>query len=463
MDTEQTWALGDICQEITSKKNWFNKVANPEIVSKWREEFASQSIKLDEFDLAIKLLQATTQGSQHLEECDWNEGAMMCDNCLEQLKQDIIANPDDFSFDPDDVLREDFFASGWEYEYDFTDWANDNCTHAYCKCTPPDSSINDYLEYISNGALPSELHNEWKQLISQICQREPIDWHPGSNQQVRDIIHPSLYCYVKGISVHNNGFIDAQCDESVLYQWLPSEFDIDEEGQTKIVSYINNLNHEKYPTFIPLLERTFSCFISSLETVLLKEIRGRRLQVITKVGQILLSSDKPNYMGGSWHIEGMPYERIVATCIHYVDVEGITDSYLEFRKPTIINEENLDYPQSDQKYTEHHYGLTDHHDGVMNRYLGLIKCTEGSSVVFPNTLQHRVKEFSSSNEGIRTILAFFIIDPDHRIISTADIPPQQNTLTNADYHRERLMYHRKYFVNQLNETVFTRPFSLCEH
>ena len=104
----------------------------------------------------------------------------------------------------------------------------------------------------------------------------------------------------------------------------------------------------------------------------------------------------------------------------------------------------------------------------MNKYLGLIKCSEGASIVFPNGLQHKIKDFNieeSKFESARTILAFFLIDPKHKIISTEDIDPQQNffTIEEANFHRERLMYHRKYFVDKLNEEVFTRPFSLCEH
>lgn len=160
-------------------------------------------------------------------------------------------------------------------------------------------------------------------------------------------------------------------------------------------------------------------------------------------------------------------ERIIATGIHYVDVDNITDSFLEFRKPT-INEENLDYDQNDQAFTKHHYGLEGHWDGQMNKYLGLIKCSEESDVVFPNSLQHRVAQFKlieGKSESTRTILAFFLIDPNHKIISTEDIAPQQKmfTVKKANFHRERLMYHRKYFVDQLNKEVFTRPFSLCEH
>lgn len=290
-------------------------------------------------------------------------------------------------------------------------------------------------------------------------RNESVDWHPGSNETVRDIIHPSMYPYVKeGV------------DESLMYQWLPSEFNIGIDGSTKVSSYVNNLNNVRYPDFIPCIETMFSEFLPSLEKVTGRNLRNVRLQVIIKVGSTILSHEHPEYDGGSWHIEGMPYEHIMATCLHYLDVRGITDSFLEFRKPVILNNKNIEYPQNGSKHTTYHFGIepNSHHDGKMNRYLGLIKSVEGASVVFPNTLQHRVKEFKMRNRvhsGRRSIIAFFVVDPDHRIVSTADIPEQQETmkLEDALNHRLRLMYHRKFFVDKLNSEVFERPYSLCEH
>lgn len=107
----------------------------------------------------------------------------------------------------------------------------------------------------------------------------------------------------------------------------------------------------------------------------------------------------------------------------------------------------------------------------MNRYLGLVKCKEGSSVIFPNSLQHHVKSFKFNNEtkeAERIIIAFFLIDPEHRIISTADVLPQQQnssskekssvtfTESQAQKYREELMFHRKFFVDLLNEKVYQR-------
>lgn len=95
---------------------------------------------------------------------------------------------------------------------------------------------------------------------------------------------------------------------------------------------------------------------------------------------------------------------------------------------------------------------------------------------------------------------FFLIDPKQEVLSTAVVPPQQQSwfsrelksmsvtkrtelgrlpdpviskiVSYMDYpmsyddakkHREELMRERKYFVNDSNERLFERPFSLCEH
>lgn len=53
---------------------------------------------------------------------------------------------------------------------------------------------------------------------------------------------------------------------------------------------------------------------------------------------------------------------------------------------------------------------------------------EGRLLVFPNVFQHRVAPFEledPSKEWHRKILALFLIDPHCRIISTANVSPQQ--------------------------------------
>jgi len=196
-------------------------------------------------------------------------------------------------------------------------------------------------------------------------------------------------------------------------------------------------------------------------------LRGRRLQVIAKLATIHLTPEKPEYAGGSWHVEGMLNERIVSTGIYYWDSDNITDSRLSFR--TALYEP--DYEQNDNNGVSDVYGLED--DDPLNQVLGSAPTPAGRCLAFPNVLQHQVGSFrlvDPSRAGHRKILAFFLVDPSETVVSTSDVPPQQPwadtstmTLEEAKAYREELMRERKFFVNEHNEQLFEREFSLCEH
>jgi hypothetical protein len=63
------------------------------------------------------------------------------------------------------------------------------------------------------------------------------------------------------------------------------------------------------------------------------------LQVIFKMANIQLTPEKPEYPGGSWHIEGALNEHICASAIYYYDEENITENALAFRHT--VDEETL--------------------------------------------------------------------------------------------------------------------------
>ena len=107
------------------------------------------------------------------------------------------------------------------------------------------------------------------------------DWHPGSNWQVLDLVHPSIYPLVYGQSkilpndscgvddclswvgkgetilppeaLHSNRWDDKAWSKK--YQWLPSEFEVPSESEeVKPLSYINNIHPSVHPelyTIIP--------------------------------------------------------------------------------------------------------------------------------------------------------------------------------------------------------------------
>ena len=52
----------------------------------------------------------------------------------------------------------------------------------------------------SDNAVSADLKRRLNQQFSRMLKQEPADYHPGSDKQVRDLVHPSLYPYVKGLS-----------------------------------------------------------------------------------------------------------------------------------------------------------------------------------------------------------------------------------------------------------------------
>ena len=84
-------------------------------------------------------------------------------------------------------------------------------------------------------------------------------------------------------------------------------------------------------------------------------LRGRDLQVIVKLASIVLSPSKPSYPGGTWHVEGMRDEAIVATAIYYLANDNVADTRLRFRQS--VSEPT--YEQDDRSGVECAYGLVD--------------------------------------------------------------------------------------------------------
>ncbi|MFF7178013.1 DUF4246 family protein [Streptomyces sp. NPDC008121] len=372
------------------------------------------------------------------------------------------------------------------------------------------------------------------------------DWHPGSDGQVLDLVHPSLFCLVREVSGAPERAWQNPTDRSSRYefsekfQWLPTDVDIDEDGEVVFRSYVNNVHPETHHALASVLPEVFACMRPLLENVLTDlrhprpprieadpygwydsepeypskaayddaaaftealraweaaqddwwenrrpvipdapaftppvvpdasarvDLRGRRLQVIVKLATIHLTPEKPEYAGGSWHVEGMMNERIVSTGMYYWDSENITESRLGFRAAL----DDPRYEQNDDNGLREVYGLED----ALNQQLGSASTPAGRCLAFPNILQHRVGSFrlaDPTRPGHRKILAFFMVDPSERIVSTSDVPPQQPwsdtstmTLDQARTYREQLMHERKFFVDEHNEQLYEREFSLCEH
>lgn len=454
-------SVNKIINSITYKLSWKSKLRDRKIIDKWKRELLKQGALKAEIDLALSILN----------------------------REEI----DDNYFDIND-----------HYYYDNVDYIEENRSKHYgktnnfgCKHCLKQSKLADHIMEKEN-LISEELRQK---LIKNVKKLEDIpneqkDWHPGSDQ-VLDLVHPSLYCYVQGVSQFKDGSIDkSKVKEGSRYQWLPAECRIDRESNdgkicTKFLSYINNLYKSDHKELYQIIENIFAEYVPYFEEVLKRKL-PEKCQVIVKLANIILTEKNPIYTGGSWHVEGMPYEHICASGIYYYENENIENSYLEFRRA--INDDKIDYTQDDAMGVEWHYGIKNGDN--LNEELGCVKTKQGRSLIFPNYLQHKVSSFhlkKGCKEGKRKILVFFLVDPDKRIISTADIPYQQReiqekilieifndrlpkdiigviakymsvmTLKKAKKYRERLMLFRKYFIDELNEQIYEREFSLCEH
>ena len=102
-------------------------------------------------------------------------------------------------------------------------------------------------------------------------------------------------------------------------------------------------------------------------------------------------------------------------------------------------------------------------DGGDVRPLGSLETPAGRVIVFPNSHIHRLTNMSSVDGGVakRRIVVFWLVNPDRRIISTQDIPPQQDVITIEEALRNRLalMAERKLHKQNFSE----REVELCEH
>ncbi|TBU40242.1 hypothetical protein BD309DRAFT_1082863 [Dichomitus squalens] len=396
---------------------------------------------------------------------------------------------------------------------------------------------------------------------------EEKDWHPGSDGQVLDLVHPSLYClcidrtqvvrpaeeiarFGDPLTVYNMAMcreeradIDHDIGDyyiSLDFQWLSTDFQVSESGDVRRLGYMNNLHPIKHRAlcdtitsvlqrFVPLFEKSLSDVLSPTPPLAINvnpylwyshlplEVRydsesEKRKPLIpdptpfappSAEGRIELNLKgrvlQPHYRGGSWHVEGMANEKIVATGLYYYACDNITESRLAFRAQVGTDSESINmlYVNGDRRAWKTTYGMGS--EEPLNQNLGSIVAAEGKCVVFPNIYQHRVQPFELADKtkpGHRKILCFFLVQPFVTIASTSRVPPQQrewildemerapplqrlprelfdmvvdyalastSTRKQAENDREELMEERKNFVVTHNEEVFEVPFNSCEH
>ncbi|KAK6093276.1 hypothetical protein MT418_8474 [Batrachochytrium dendrobatidis] len=370
------------------------------------------------------------------------------------------------------------------------------------------------LTYILDNGIPDNVHTR---LMTNVSDIEHGSNH-NTGQMVHNLIDASMYSVVYGqtmiapLSIRLKYTTMVPCDIllstrlvsnvpiiegdsefiSCKFQWLPSEFRVEQDGSVTINSYINNLNpiwHRDmykciakiFKCFVPMFENLFRTmypmfnyidihngtkgyeppnqssrggmesdtrvirpvyvptlpehFESKYESAKPVSLRGRNLQVIVKLTNIQLTPSKPKYDEGDWHIEGPINESIVATGLYYYDVENITTPKLDYREAV----DCFDYQGASDMYWKDVYDIDQ--ESPRNQYIGSLELPNGRCVVYPNRYQHKEQSFELADPtqpGHCKILTFFVVNPACRIVSTAHVAPQQPQWYNSSLDKAHI-------------------------
>ncbi|KAI1307119.1 hypothetical protein F5Y03DRAFT_405701 [Xylaria venustula] len=172
---------------------------------------------------------------------------------------------------------------------------------------------------------------------------------------------------------------------------------------------------------------------------LVDKFRETGLQIIVKMASIELTPGKVPYItdGWLWRVAGQTNAHICGTAIYYLDNENVTTSPLSFRMTTdesvyYYDEEDFNEEPDQYRWLEKAFGkrLGKMHLGIsvtLQQY-GIVETHQGRMLAFPNVFHHRESSFrlaDPTKSGHRCFIVLWLVDPNIRIISTANVPPQQ--------------------------------------
>ncbi|KAF5652098.1 hypothetical protein F25303_3571 [Fusarium sp. NRRL 25303] len=286
------------------------------------------------------------------------------------------------------------------------------------------------------------------------------DWHPRSNDMVQNLIHPSMYNFVYdrspfiqeevvGVSnalnfmdegkpvrgqspvVRQNVFEHEWEPEfatgsgkigseywSDKYQWLPANVRFREDGSTEFKSYVNNL----HPTRFPEIYRTIESDENddsrtpefSVKDFLHKDVELTHQELRDLEEECYHESEDPVEFDEDEDQrrmnEGLP------PLTPNVDDETMAESLREkFKKDglqIIVKIASIELTPEKPEFSAGSWHL----EGQMNEKIAA------------TALQHRVSSFKlqdPTKPGHRRFIALWIVNPHRRILSTANVPPQQ--------------------------------------
>ncbi|KAJ3927801.1 MAG: hypothetical protein NXY57DRAFT_978187 [Lentinula lateritia] len=243
--------LGQFCLAVRQKKDWERKIWDEKLVLKWSIE--AELLPLGSTVLRGEALEAVRE--------------LRRASTIRKLDQAfILSNGPHHEPVKEPVL-----------EVDNSDWKNAlkyarGSRHALWE---PELREKGLGIFISDDLVPESVHRELERELDALAAKEPKDYHPGSFGKVQDLIHPSLYPYIPGVTPVSSPSIrlpptiegkfytqlSSLSDTEMIssYAWIPSVFKVSADGtDVHIDGYINGLGtREEHPGLFRVIEKMF--------------------------------------------------------------------------------------------------------------------------------------------------------------------------------------------------------------
>jgi hypothetical protein len=321
--------------------------------------------------------------------------------------------------------------------------------------------------------LKSRFVNEMKRLGDDELLAHPLVCAFGETRCATKVLYDAdgIVTHLHRIAFADDAYIENSCRGESKYQWMPCDIKIEDDGQARILSYINSLDPMKhldmynvlegiFKAFVPMFERVLACLeipvgplpvlhgvydgrcngfraadhlpipaqlnVDIFEELSPFSLRGKVVQVLVRLHEFRLTPENPLFLD-SWHIDGSDAEQIVACGIYHYECDNIHDPSLDMQVVVHAPPRAL----GDEIGLLSRFGLRFNRELVQP--LASLTVMEDRCVVFPNTYQHKfgnLELVDKTKPGVCKFLSFSLVDPTKQIPSTFVIPPQEKQWLN---------------------------------
>ncbi|KAK4451303.1 hypothetical protein QBC34DRAFT_436837 [Podospora aff. communis PSN243] len=162
------------------------------------------------------------------------------------------------------------------------------------------------------------------------------------------------------------------------------------------------------------------------------DFREEGLQIFVKMTTINLTPENATVgFVPDWKVEGLLNEHIVGAAVYLLDCENVAPIVINFRAMTsMYQEDNFDVTDRGWSWMQGGFGnyVTIGSGGSCLQTYGSVEMKRGRFLAWPNYLHQKWSEFKledAKRKGSCRFVSLFLVDPLTRIVSTADVPPQQ--------------------------------------